>query len=95
MSVLDNVFNSLMFKIRAFLITMLFAGLCARVGILLACGKHDYIKRERFDFHIASLTLPLFIEVPVPSQESEQSCIYVLEGNNFVSLDFITIPTKW
>ena len=66
-------------------------GLCARVGILLACGMHDYIKRERFDFHKTNLTLSLFIEVPVPSQESEQSCIYVLEGNNFVSFYDISI----
>jgi len=27
--------------------------------------------------HKTSLTLPLFIEVPVPSQESERSCMYI------------------
>ena len=30
--------------------------------------------------HKTSLDLPLFIEVPVPSQESEQSCIFVCYG---------------
>ena len=33
----------------------------------------------------ASLTLPLFTEVPVPSQESEQSCVCVLVGIDFAS----------
>ena len=33
----------------------------------------------------ASLTLPLFTEVPVPSQESEQSCACVLVGIDFAS----------
>ena len=32
-----------------------------------------------------SLTMPLFIKVPVPSQESELSCIYVL-GVSILSL---------
>jgi hypothetical protein len=33
----------------------------------------------------ASLTLPLFTEVPVPSQESEHSCVCVLVGIDFAS----------
>jgi hypothetical protein len=33
----------------------------------------------------ASLTLTLFTEVPVPSQESEQSCVCVLVGIDFAS----------
>ena len=37
-----------------------------------------YIKRGGLA-HKTSLTPPLFIEVPVPSQESERSCICVLE----------------
>ena len=33
--------------------------------------------------HKTSLTLPLFIEVPVPSQESEWSHIMCVRGINF------------
>jgi len=46
-----------------------------RVGILLTCGKqlHDCIisLRGEAKAHKRSLTLPHFIEVPVPSPESE------------------------
>ena len=53
-----------------------------RVGILLACAKHldDYITLLRWKVwaHIYSLSPTLIIEVPVPSQEIPQSCIYVL-----------------
>jgi hypothetical protein len=35
--------------------------------------------------HKTSLTLPLFTEVPVPSQKSERSCICVLEDMDFAS----------
>ena len=46
------------------------------------------------------LTLPLFIEVSVPSQESELSCVCVL-GVSILPLstiflfDFGTVPTMW
>ena len=46
----------------------------------------------------SSLTLPLFIEVPVPSHESEQLCICVLEVSIlpvFLRLDFGSVPTEW
>jgi len=33
----------------------------------------------RYNCPLYPLTTPLVIEVPVPSQESDQSCIYVLE----------------
>jgi hypothetical protein len=53
--------------------------LYVRVDILLTCGKHlhDRIISPRGDVwdHKISLTLPLFIEVPVPIQENERSCI--------------------
>ena len=59
-----------MFKIIMFLITTLFAQ-DLRVCILFTCGKrlHDHIisLREEVWAHKTSLTLPLFIEVPVPS----------------------------
>ena len=53
-----------------------------RVSILLTCGKYLYdsiisIWREGC-VHKTSLTLPLCIEVSVPSQESDRSCIGVL-----------------
>ena len=50
--------------------------------------------------NIISLTLPLFSDVPVPSQESEWSCICV-NGIDFVSvsttlrLDFGIVPAVW
>ena len=58
------------------------AWLYVRIDILLTCGKHlhNHITSLRVEVwaHKASLTLPLFIGVPVPSQESEWSCIWVL-----------------
>ena len=56
--------------------------------------------REEVWAQKTSLTLLLFIEVPVRSQESEQSCIYVLEVS-ILSLstipifDFRTVLTVW
>ena len=50
--------------------------------------------------HKTSLTLPLFIEMPVPSQESEQSCMCVI-GSVFATvstvfqLNFGTVQTMW
>ena len=56
----------------------LYVRLCVRVDHLLTCGKHmhDGIISLRGDVcaQKTSLTLPLFIEVSVPSQESERSC---------------------
>jgi hypothetical protein len=60
--------------------TMLISKLYVRVGILLTCGKHlhDCTISLRVEVtcrgHKTSLTLPLFIEVPVSSQGSERSC---------------------
>ena len=44
--------------------------------------------------------MPLFIEVPVPSQESERSCICVLGVSNLPKikiflLEFGPVPTVW
>ena len=62
-------------------ITM-FARLCVRVGILLTSRKHlhDLIisLRGKDGVNRTSLTPPHFIEVPVLSQASGQSCISVL-----------------
>jgi len=48
--------------------------------------------------HNTSLTPPLFIEVPVPSQESEMPCTCIW-GIDFIStialLDFGNVPTVW
>jgi len=35
-------------------------------------------RRERFCTHETSLTLPLYIDVPVPSQERARSCVCML-----------------
>ena len=50
--------------------------------------------------HTTSITPPLFIEVPVPIQESERSCICVLRGIDFTSfcdfdIWFGIVPTVW
>ena len=72
----------IMFKIIAFFILMLFTPLYVSGDISLTLGKHlhDHIISLRVEFwtHQVNLFLPLFIEVPVPSQESEWSCICVL-----------------
>jgi hypothetical protein len=46
------------------------------------------------------LTTPLFIEMPVPSQKSERSCICVLglsilPLSTFLIFDFGSVPTVW
>ena len=49
--------------------------------LLVICRKHLYdstISLRKAWAQNASLTTPRLIEVPVPSQESEQSCIFVL-----------------
>ena len=65
-----------MFKIKAFFMITLFAWLYMRAGIILTRGRHLYdlmsSLRGEVWAHKTSLTLPLCIEVPVPSQESEQ-----------------------
>jgi hypothetical protein len=56
--------------------------LYVKVDMLISCGNHfhDYIisLRQEVWAHKTSLTLPLFIEVPVLIQEPEQSCNCVL-----------------
>jgi len=72
----------IVFKIIAFFMITLFARLYEMVGILLTYGKrlHDHIISRRVDVwaYKASLNSPCFIEVPMPSQESEWPCICVL-----------------
>ena len=51
------------------------------VGILLKCGVHLHDRiislRGVGWVHNSSLTQELYTQVPVPSQESKRSCIYV------------------
>ena len=72
----------IMFKIIVFFIIKLFIWLYVRIGIVLLCRKHMHNHiislRGEIQAHITSLPLPLFIEVPVTSQECERSCICVL-----------------
>ena len=44
--------------------------------------------REEVSAHQTSLTLPLFIEVPVTSHESERSCIFALGVSKLPLYDF-------
>ena len=82
------------YGIFVFFIMALLTWLYARVDILLTCGKHlhDRIISLRGDVwdHKISLTPPLFIEVPVPIQEHERSCICVL-GVSIFPLSMILI----
>ena len=75
-----------------------------RVYILLTFGKHLYDHiisiREEIWAHEISLAQPIVIEVPVPSQESEHSCISVLELSivplsTILIFDFEIVPTVW
>ena len=72
----------IIFKSIPFFIITLFAGLYARVGIFLICGKHLHdpilLLRGKAQAHKTSLAPPVLIEVPVPNQESKRSCICVL-----------------
>ena len=68
------------------------------VSIFLTWGKHlhDCIvsPRREVRVHKTSLTLPLFIEVPVPSQMCERSCMCVRSisfASLFLWLDFGTV----
>jgi hypothetical protein len=50
--------------------------------------------------HKISLTLSFFIEVSLPSHDSQQSCICVLgvsilPVSTIFPLDFINVPTVW
>ena len=67
----------IMFTIIAPFIIMLFAWLYVMIDNLLTCGKylHDRITSLREDIQTHKTS---FIEVPVPSQESERLCICVL-----------------
>ena len=55
-------------------------------GILLTCEKHLHnriiSKRGEGFGHKTSLTPPIFIELPVPSQESERSRNFITCGDN-------------
>jgi len=69
------------------------------VYLSVEIGLDIYIE-EVFWVHKTSLTPPLFIEVPVPSHTSAQSCICVLGVSIFFSfyvfrLDFGTVLTGW
>jgi hypothetical protein len=65
-----------------------------RVAILLTFGKqlHDRIITLMFRARSTSLTPPHYIEVPIPSQENDESSIFVLEVSNL--LDFNSNFTK-
>ena len=84
-----EVICSLKFKIIMFFVITLSVQFHVRVGILFTCGKHLYDPiislRKEILVHIISLTLPLFIEVTLPSQESERSYICVLRVSILVS----------
>ena len=83
---------------------MLFDRFYVRVGILLKCRNHlhDHIISLKGEVwtHKTNLTSPLFIEVPVPSQECERSCICVLRvsilpRSTIFLLDFGNVPRLW
>jgi hypothetical protein len=65
------------------------------VAILLSCGKHLHNHNislgEEVWVHKTSLTQPLSIEVSVPRQESERSCIYVLGVSFFLFLRYFNL----
>jgi hypothetical protein len=67
----------------AFLIKTLFARLYVKVGILLTCGKDLHgriisLRGELYAHRTSLIPPPLFIEVSMPGQERERSCICVL-----------------
>jgi hypothetical protein len=92
------------FKISSFFIATLFVQLYVRVDILLTSENNLHnrmIPLERSLVHKTQITLPLCIEVPVPSQESEQ-CGHVFHDwryqfDSFYDclLEFGTIQTYW
>ena len=72
----------IMFKIIPFFIIMLFNRLYVRIDILPTYENHFHDRiislRGQVWAHKTSLTPPLFIGVPVPSQKSKRSYIYAL-----------------
>ena len=88
----------IMFKIRAFFISVLFALKCA--CILRPCGKHLHDRsislRQEARIHKTSLRPLLFIEMHVPNQGSEWSWITVrlsiLPLSPIFRVDFGTVP---
>ena len=87
----------IMFKIIAFFIIKLFSRLYVRVGILLwkafTC-PHHFTKREGFA-HKTSLTPPLVIEVPVPSQGYLCARGIDLTLSRILIFDIGIVPTMW
>ena len=88
----------------AFFIIMLFARLFVKVDILLTCEKYLYDNiislRGKIWDHKTSLIQPHFIEVSVPRQEWERSCICILRVlilslSTILILDFRIVPTVW
>ena len=78
--------------------------LVVKICILLTCGKqlHDNIISLRGEMlaHKTSISPPRFIEVPVPSQKIDQSCICVygvsiLPLSTILIFDFGIVPTVW
>ena len=75
----------IMFKFISFVIITMFAWLYVMVEFLITCGKdfHESIislrRKVEAWAHKTSLTLSLFIEVPVLSQESERH-VFVCQG---------------
>ena len=67
-----------------------------------ACMSHDFITREELA-HIVIVTPPHFIEVPIPSPESERSVVWVLsvsqlspeDGEHIVLLLFVQINLEY
>ena len=83
------------FLLRFFAITLI-GRLHIGVDLLLRGEKHLHVHvislRGEVLVHKISLITLLFIEVPVPNQESEQSCIWMLSVSIF---DFRIVPTVW
>ena len=94
----------IMFKPAAFFIITPFSLLCMKIGIFLTCGKylHDRIisLRVKIWAHKTSAFPGLFIDMHVPTQECERSCICIL-GVSILPLptififDFGIVPTMW
>ena len=99
-----SVSRRLNILIIAFFIKTLFTQLYVRVGILLTRGKYLHVRiisiKWNFCDHKTSLTPPLFIEVLVAIQESEWSCLWMLEVSILLLsmvalLDLRNVPTVW
>ena len=84
--------------------SVLFNNAFCPVGILFTCGKHLHHSiislRGRFWVHKTSIILPSFIEVPLPSQKNDQSCMYAsarcIDVVSFCDFDiWFWSPTVW